>query len=217
MEYPIQVRQAREDDLPEIVDLYMNYQDFRRAFGSRCEDGAKAIVTDMSQMNMYGLFVAEKGEEIVGSIQLIHDYEKYAELERRSSPQIFLKQLGLIRGVWALTCLILGTRATPRIVDQDTCFVNLVIVSPDGKGIPAAVCLLLHACNYTRTEGKRYLAGWISTANHRSIDFLFAFFEGVEVRETRRSILSRLLLGVRSWTLLRVDVNSAVIKPHVSI
>lgn len=201
----VRIRPATMDDISPILVVHSEaFADkFGGAFGPNGGvRGAAALAAAWRRQGpsaLRGMLVAEVAGQIVGTTTLRtwemgHEDSGAAELA-------FQQVLGL----WGATRSIFALSLLDHRIDRGEGFITDVAVLPPFRRCGIARMLLAHAEEEARQRRKRFLGLYVSAAN-TAARALYRQLGFADVR-VRRSWLTRLIFGQRSWVYMRKDLE----------
>lgn len=200
----LRVRPATRDDLEAIAEILVEgFADkFRAAFGRRMDCAHRIVFrtlsTEAEGHRLGGLFVADYGGRVVGTIAL----------RRREDPEapfwpataILFEELGLLGGLRALFYLSLLDQPCRR----NEAYISDVAVAAPMRRQGIGTALLLKAEEVARGWGKHAVVLDVSARNEPAI----RLYRHLGYRQERRrtALLAGLLLGEACWLRLRKEL-----------
>jgi ribosomal protein S18 acetylase RimI-like enzyme len=140
----IQVRSARTIDLPGIAAVMQEaFSDKMRAIFSRQPEKVRTVLeaayTGPIQRGYDGVLVAEQAGRVVGALTI--EPMHYTPQENRTFEHLAVRELGLLRMLWAAFLLwLIGHRPEP-----DEAYIGDVCVAPDCQDEGIGQLLMAHA------------------------------------------------------------------------
>jgi ribosomal protein S18 acetylase RimI-like enzyme len=198
------IRAAVLDDINAILDLHCEaFADkFWGAFGSKgAARGAAALALAWRHQGatfLRGMFVAEWEGQIIGTTML-----RTAEMENDFSATT-RRAFQQILGTWGATRSIFALSLLSHQIGRQEGFITDVAVVKGFRRYGVATLLVEHAEAHARVQHKRYLGLYVSKLNEGAQHlYTRAGFRTVRVR---RSWLTRLVFGHRSWLYMRKEL-----------
>lgn len=201
----IHIRAARPVDLPAIAAVLQEaFSDkLRIIFGrqpAKIRAVLEAALAGPVQRGYDGILVAEREGRIIGTLTIEPMY--YTPRENRTFEHLSVRELGLLRMLWAAYLLWLIGH-TPEAGDAH---VGDVGVAPDCQGEGVGQLLLEHAETWAYDHERQRLTLWVAESNERA---LYVYDKaGFSIVETRSSLLTRLFFGVRRWHFMAKSLVS---------
>jgi ribosomal protein S18 acetylase RimI-like enzyme len=203
----IQVRPARMDDITDVLALHQEaFADkFGGAFGAgRTNQGVEALAAAWRRQGvaaLRGMFVAELDQRVIGTITL-RTWEMGAD--DSGAAELAFHQ---VLGPWGAARSIFALSLLDHQIDRSEGFLTDVAVLLPFRRRGVAQALLARAEEEARLRRKRFLGLYVSAANSGAR----ALYRRVGFRDdhVRRSWLTRLIFGQRSWVFMRKDLASS--------
>ncbi len=199
----ITVRPAAITDIQAILVLHREaFADkFGSAFGADSTRGAEALATAWRYQGnraLRGMLVAEWQGQVVGSVTL-RTWEM-GEDDSATIEQAFQQVLG----VWGAMRSIFVLSLLNHRIDRSEGFITDVAVLPAYRRRGIARVALARAEQEARRLQKRYLGLYVSSTNKGAI----ALYQqiGFYQDHIRRSWMTRLCFGQRTWLYMRKDL-----------
>jgi ribosomal protein S18 acetylase RimI-like enzyme len=202
----IEIRPARLNDVYPVLALHRDaFADkFGAAFGAqRTAQGVEAMAEAWRRQGssaLRGMLVACVDMNVIGTITLRTwemggDDTAAAEL----AFQQVLGPWGAFRSIFALSLL-------DHTISRDEGYITDVAVLSEYRRRGVAQALLARAEDEARMRRKRYLALYVSAANHGA-RMLYERM-GFKSQRVRRSLLTSLVLHQMSWVFMRKDLDT---------
>lgn len=200
----LRVRPATWNDLEAVAAILVEgFGDkFRAAFGEKIDRAqtiiARTLAAEAEGHSLRGLFVAEQGGQVVGTIAV----------RRREDPEVpfwpatavLFEELGLLGGLRALFYLSLLDQPCRR----NEAYISDVAVAAPMRRHGIGTALLLKAEEVARGWGKRALVLDVSARNEPAIQLYRRL--GYRLERRRTAWLAGLLLGESRWLRLRKEL-----------
>ncbi len=198
------LRSATIHDINSILALHREaFADkFGRAFGhdglARGSAALAAAWRRQGNRALRGMIVAEWQHQIIATTTL-RTWE-LGEDDAIATETAFQQELGL----WGATRSMFILSLLNHPIGRQEGFITDVAVLSEYRRRGVACALLQHAEKKARQHGKHYLALYVSSTNRGAIALYKQL--GFYRARTRRSWLTRLCFGQRTWYYLRKDL-----------
>lgn len=201
----VQIRTAELDDIDGILVLHREaFADkFGGAFGAgNAERGAEALAVAWRRQGaraLRGMLVAEADNCIVGTTTL---RTSESGLDDSGAAEMAFQQ---VLGLWGALRSLFALSLLDHRIGRDEGFVTDVAVLAAYRRRGVARMLMERAEALALYRRKRYLGLYVSAANTAARQ-LYDHLQFYEVR-TRKSWLTRLMFGQRTWIYMRKDLH----------
>jgi ribosomal protein S18 acetylase RimI-like enzyme len=201
----IHVRPARLDDINDVLLLHQEaFADkFGGAFGSKHIDrGVEALAAAWRRQGIValrGMFVAECDGKVIGTITL-RTWEMGSD--DSGAAELAFHQ---VLGTWGAARSIFALSLLDHQIERSEGFLTDVAVLVPFRRRGVAQALLARVEEEARLRRKRFLGLYVSASNlgARSLYHRVGFQDD----HVRRSWLTRLLFGQRSWVFMRKNLT----------
>jgi ribosomal protein S18 acetylase RimI-like enzyme len=203
--FDYEIRPAKFDDIQGVVALHQEaFADkFGGAFGAKhIDQGAEALATAWRRQGsaaLRGMFVATYGDQIIGTITL-RTWEMGSD-DSGAAELAFYQVLGS----WKATRSIFALSLLNHPIDRHESFLTDVAVLEPYRRRGVAQALLTRAEEEARQRNKRFLSLYVSASNTGAHNLYQRM--GFVDDHIRRSWMTRLIFGERSWIFMRKSLD----------
>lgn len=200
----IHIRPARLDDINDVLTLHQEaFADkFGGAFGPKHIDrGVEALAAAWRRQGMIalrGMFVAELDTKVIGTITL-RTWEMGSD--DSGAAELAFHQ---VLGTWGAARSIFALSLLDHQIERAEGFLTDVAVLQPFRRRGVAQALLARVEEEARLRRKRFLGLYVSASNLGARALYHRV--GFEDDHVRRSWLTRLLFGQRSWVFMRKNL-----------
>jgi len=202
------VRKLESGDIPRVAQILVEgFEDkFGPIFGPKIAKAPRVVAQDLAREEKYGfegMFVAEEGGEVVGTLGLKSHRDGLGDL--LFALRLLWRELGWPQALRAF----LGFHLLAISVAEDEAYIEYIAVAAGHRGRGLGHTLLAKAEEWARRRGKRRLSLHVSAANTRARSLYERF--GFAEEKTESLWLTEWLFGIRTWIYMVKLLNRSTL------